>query len=88
LYGFVACRIAGTSIGFSHGFTLRGGVLGYSGVGRREEGKRHEWLKSTVGDRIRLSQVDIGVRMDTKDHGAARFVHWFVAVNGELHRRY
>ena len=44
--GFVAYRIAGTSIGFSHGSTLRGGVLGYRGVGRREEAERQEWLKS------------------------------------------
>ena len=35
--GFVACRIVGTSIGFSLGSTLRCGVLGYYGVDRREE---------------------------------------------------
>ena len=35
--GFVAYRIAGTSIGFSHGFTLRCGVLGYYDVDRCEE---------------------------------------------------
>ena len=66
LFGFVACRIVGTNIGFSHGSTLRGGVLGYYGTGRRDEMHRRE-VAQVLRNEIIGMWLSGGIEMKTPD---------------------